>query len=192
MKGWLGTVAVCFVAVHALLLVSCIQDQDFDQLDEFRLEPVLELTLVYADYPQDSFALEEQKYPQLIDISFRDSTSVDLFSQDFFDQNLKEAEFFIRQTNEIPRRFQTEITFYDESYSVLRSIQIEVPPGSSEFPVKVERTEIFDGQGIEDLRNTRYMSSQITMRAGTQALGLDPDASIQLQSSGIFYMRFNE
>lgn len=69
---------------------------------------------------------------------------------------------------------------------------MEVPPGSSENPIRVEKTEIFDGQGIEDLRNTRFMSSRITMRAGTEALGLDPEAGIQLQSSGIFYMRFND
>ncbi len=175
----------CFVL--ALICGSCTEELDFDQVDDFRYEPVIELSLAYYDYLAADFG-EDDLGGRTV---YVDSTTADLFSQEFFDDNLKEAEFFLRYTNTIPRSFTTQIDFYNSNNEVVYTIPVSIPPYNG-TPVVVTATAYFDESNIYLLKETNLVTAEIVLEAGSPVLTPQSEGSLLFESSGTYYMRFND
>lgn len=167
------------------LSFSCVGDLDFDQVDEFVLEPEIEMSLVYFDFLASDF----DEFDPGNSNTYVDSTRADLFSQDFFDQNLKAAEFTIVHTNTIARAFEARIFFKDEGGAVLYRVDVDIPPFNGS-PQEITTLIYFDESQIGILKNTSTISAEITLVPGTPALDADSEGSLKFTSSAIFFMEF--
>ena len=168
-----------------LLSNACVKDVDWDQKDQFVLEPAIEVSLVYFDFLASDFDEENQENSN----SYVDSTQADLFSQDFFDQNLKAAEFTLVHTNVVERAFEAEIIFRDANGAPLYTISVFIPPYDGS-PKEVVTLIYFDESQIGILKNTFSISAEITLLPGNPPLSDTSEGSIKFQSSAIFYMEF--
>lgn len=168
-----------------LLVNSCVDDVDFDQVDEFILEPEIELSLAFFDFRASDF----DEFDPGNTNSYIDSTRADLFSQDFFDMNLKAAEFTIVHTNTVERAFEAQILFKDEGGTVLYSVDVFIPPYDGEEK-EVTTLIYFDESQIGILRNTFTITAEITLLPGDPPLDATSQGAIKFASSAIFYMGF--
>lgn len=173
------------VLLLGVILHSCVKDLDFDQKDEFVLQPDIELSLVYFDFLASDFDENDPANSP----TYIDSTQADLFSQDFFDQNLKAAEFTIIHTNTVERPFSAEIIFMDEGGTHLYTVDVYIPPYNGS-PQEVTTLIYFDESQIGILKNTFTISAEITLLPGDPPLTDTSDGSIKFESSAIFYMEF--
>lgn len=171
--------------VLGVLSNACVSDIDLDQVDEFVLEPEIELSLVYFDFLGSDFDEDDPENSN----SYIDSTQADLFSQDFFDQNLKAAEFTLMHTNFIEREFEAEIIFKDAAGNVLYVVNVQIPPFDG-TPREVVTLIYFDESQIGILKNTFTISAEIALLPGNPRLTSDSEGSIKFESSAIFYMEF--
>lgn len=188
---WLRYIRVCLCLLTGIVLMgSCVKDQDFSQVDEFEFSPKLELALAYYDYKASDWG----KTPgnDLNGEIYLDSTSFDLFSSEFFKKDMEAATFYLKHINTIPRSFESVIIFYDSSYNVLRESRRSIPAYTSGDAVVLEDSIVFDSGSIEDLKNTAYLTSEITLIKGNPLLTEDSQGSVRLQSRGVFTFRFNE
>ena len=172
---WVG------ILITGALLNSCVKDIDYDQIDEFVLEPEIELSLVYFDFLASEFDESNPAYEN----TYIDSTQADLFSQDFFDQHLMAAEFTIVHKNTVERAFQAVILFKDQQGGVLYSVNVLIPALGEKVTLIY-----FDESQIGILKNTFTISAEITLLPGNPPLNSDSGGSIKFESSVIFYMQF--
>ncbi|WP_224489028.1 hypothetical protein [Robertkochia flava] len=175
---WIG------ILIAGTLLNACIKDVDYDQMDDFVLSPDLELSLAYFEFLASDFDEDTNN-----DNSYIDSTQADLFSQDFFDQNLRAAEFTIVHINTVERAFQAEFVFKDQQGTPLYSVEVFIPPYDGN-PQEVVTLIYFDESQIGILKNTFTISAKIELLPGNPPLTNSSDGAIKFQSSAIFYMQF--
>lgn len=168
-----------------MIVDSCVGELDLDQVDEFVLEPEIELSLVYFDFLASDFDESAAGSSN----TYVDSTRADLFSQDFFDKNLQAAEFTIVHNNTVARAFQAEILFKDEGGEVLYRVDVAIPAFNGQ-PQEVTTLIYFDESQIGILKNTFTIAAEITLLPGLPALDASSEGSLKFTSSAIFYMAF--
>ncbi|TRZ44247.1 hypothetical protein [Robertkochia solimangrovi] len=176
--GWIG-------AVILMMFSSCVDDVDFDQANDIVLDPAIELSLVYFKFSAQDFA-EAEGEP-----SYKDSTDADLFSQDFFEYNLKAAEFYIEHTNTINKPFFAEVLFFDANDIEIYSVDVSIPASTNGEPVIIPTLVYFPEDQIGILKNTSKITAEIALiDESPPPLDENSEGSIEFNSSAIFYMEF--
>ena len=182
--------AVRYIFLMLLIGTSfgCVKNVDFDQTEDFRLEPVYELAFVYSRITAPKFRepLTDDFQPVL-----RDVLEDEFFNGDFVD-NLLEAELLFSLENSIPTGFEAELRFLDaanrEIPISISPIVVRVQAGSEEDPVLEERTFLFSREDLEALRLSTKIESTVFIEGRNTTLG----GTLILQSKAIFYTTFTE
>lgn len=164
-----------------LLSFSCSSNLDFDQVNDFKLEPVFIANLTYFEIPANQFI--ENGMEQ--NIAF-DAQEFDMFRDSFFRKNLRRADFFFEINNTINRSYTIDIILLDENDQPLYRVRFDVPAYSGTQKL-VTRTEIFENATFDLLKRAKRMGFVITMGAGP-ALNANSPGSLKLRSSATAYL----
>jgi hypothetical protein len=173
--------AILSFLVLFLITVSCSSNVDFDQANNFTLEPVIVANLTYFDIPARDFVTNgvEQNF------AF-DALDFDVFRDAFFKENLNRADFFFEINNTINRAYSIQIILLDQADQPLYTIQLDVPAYNG-TENKVMQTEVFEGAKLDLLKSTKRLAFLINMAAGP-AITEDTAGSLKLRSSATVYL----
>ena len=154
---------------------SCSSDLDFNQTKNLRLEPTYVANLVYFDIPASEFVTNGIETPQFIDRS-----TVSIFNNTFFVNDLVKTDLDFEINNTIARAFTLEVKLFNAIGSQLDNISIAVPAYYGATNV-VTQKEVFQGARLTTLKNTTRIQMTLRMAAGT-ALTESTTGTIKMRS----------
>jgi hypothetical protein len=163
------------VALFVLFFVSCSSDLDLNQTKNLRLEPTYVANLVYFDIPANEFVTNGIETSQFIDRS-----TVDIFNNSFFVNNLINVDLDFEITNTIARAYVLDVKLFNSSGTQLDMISIAVPAYNG-APIRVTQKEVFQGTRLTTLKNTTRIDMTIRMASGI-ALTETSSGSIKMRS----------
>lgn len=164
-----------------LLSFSCSSNLDFDQVNDFKLEPVFIANLTYFEIPANQFIVNGMEQG----IAF-DAKDFDIFRDFYFRKNLRRADFFFEINNTITKSYTIDILLLDENDQTLDIIRFYVPAYSGKQKL-ITRTEIFENARLDLLKRTKRMGFVIKMGAGP-ALDENSVGILKLRSSATAYL----
>jgi hypothetical protein len=98
--------------LFAIFLSSCVQNLDLDQVNDFSLEPILNVPLVYFTITPSQFFDANGANPQN---SFSDVTNFSIFEGGFVRNNLVQIDFNVGAKNLFDRAITITIEFLNAS-----------------------------------------------------------------------------
>ena len=169
-----------FMLLSLLLLVGgCASELDFDQVEQFELEPVYVGNLTYfdikaADYPTSSIAkiiLDQQDFSP--------------FQQAFMRENLIKSELYFEVENTIQRSFLIQFEMLNASGGVIYTIPISIG-ASTGGVVNVTHTDIFEGAKLSALKQMTQVRFVLLMQSGVPITSTST-GNLKLRSGATLY-----
>ncbi|WP_299119700.1 hypothetical protein [uncultured Winogradskyella sp.] len=179
-----GKAILCTI-ILLISLLSCVKDVDFDQANDFSLTPALEASIVYTEVEASQFSLNGVE----IEI-IRDSiANIEIFEEQFVKDNLIRAEFIFEATNTIPRTFNLQVDFLNNTDELQHTVSFDALASSAGNEVVTEYIEIFEDDSLENLKLVTKMIITLTLYPSSDGSMLNENSSekISLKSKGIFY-----
>lgn len=164
----------------AIFSFSCSSDLDFNQTKNLRLEPTYVANLVYFDIPASEFVTNGLETPQFIDRS-----TVDIFNNTFFVNDLIKTDLDFEINNTIARAYTLDVKLFNAIGSQLDNISIAVPAYYGATNI-VTQKEVFQGARLTTLKNTTRIQMTLRMAAGT-ALTESSSGTIKMRSGVTAY-----
>lgn len=164
----------------AIFSFSCSSDLDFNQTKNLRLEPTYVANLVYFDIPANEFVTNGLETPQFIDRS-----TVDIFNNTFFVNDLIKTDLDFEINNTIARAYTLDVKLFNAIGSQLDNISIAVPAYYGATNI-VTQKEVFQGARLTTLKNTTRIQMTLRMAAGT-ALTESSTGTIKMRSGVTAY-----
>lgn len=158
-----------------LLSFSCSSDLDFNQTKTLKLEPTYVANLVYFDIPANEFVTNGVENSQFIDRS-----TVDVFNNTFFVNDLAKVDLDFEINNTIARAYILDIKLYNASGVQIDTITVSVPAYYG-APNIITRKEVFQGTRLTTLKNTTRIEMTLRMASGT-ALTESSPGTIKMRS----------
>ncbi|AXG67912.1 hypothetical protein KORDIASMS9_00094 [Kordia sp. SMS9] len=172
------------------VLVSCVEDVDFEQAEDIAISPVVESSLIFFDFDASEFS--EPTGTAIVTVG--DDLELDVFNDEFLRDNLIRTEFFFEVTNSIDRTFRADIIMFDENDQVTYAFAIDViPDGNTE--VVTTHTEIFEDVLLEQLKSTVRLELVLSMFPSASGIPLDDNSlgAIGMRSKAtLFFLIDNE
>ncbi|MWB95340.1 hypothetical protein GON26_13305 [Flavobacterium sp. GA093] len=165
----------------SLLFISCSSDLDFNQTDDFKLEPVFVANLVYFDVPAHDFVDDGTEH-----IVAFDAEDFDVFKDKFFNDNLAKAEFDFEITNTINRAFTVSLLLLNDNDEQLETLDYEVSAYTGSANIS-KFHEVFEEQRLDLLKQTTKVAFVIHIKAGSP-LNENSLGNLKLRSSATVYM----
>jgi hypothetical protein len=168
------------ICLLSLFFAACSSDLDFNQTQNLRLEPTYVANLVYFDIPANEFVTNGIETPQFIDRS-----TVAIFNNTFFVNDLVKVDLDFEINNTIARAYTLDIKLFNAIGTQLDSISIAVPAyyGASNI---VTQKEMFQGTRLTVLKNTTRIDMVLRMASGT-ALTESSTGTIKMRSGVTAY-----
>ncbi|WP_418263540.1 hypothetical protein [Flavobacterium faecale] len=160
---------------------SCSSELDFDQVNEFKINPIIVANLTYFDVPAHEFVTNGVE----TNAAFA-ALNFDAFRDSFFRDNLVRADLFFEITNTINRAYVIDLVMLNKADQIVYAINFNVP-ASSGAPQVVTKTELFQGAKLDLLKQTDKMGFRLVMPPGTPLTENSP-GSLKLRSSATVYM----
>ncbi len=158
----------------AIFSFSCSSDLDFNQTKNLRLEPTYVANLVYFDIPANEFVTNGIETPQFIDRS-----TVDIFNNTFFVNDLAKVDLDFEINNTVARAYILDVKLFNTNGVQLDTFSITVPAYNGTSNI-VTQKEVFQGTRLTILKNTTRIDMALRMASGT---------AITESSSGTIKMR---
>lgn len=177
---------------------------DFDQAKDFQTTPTFNASLIYFDFPAVETGsrvmnvlglpndtplsvLDDLQYAdELLSVEFTDTTSVGVFTESFFSDNLVEADVFYFFTNSTILRYTADVYFLTEENQVVYETFFDIEPGSSENPAEVNFTENFTNEELISVLNTTKIAINLEIQNSPE-LANNSEGALVFNSSGTFY-----
>ncbi|KAF2516532.1 hypothetical protein [Flavobacterium foetidum] len=169
------------IILSAFFLFSCSSDLDFDQVEDFKLEPVFVANLAYFDVPANRLVNNGGNQ-----IAY-DARDFDVFRNKFLTDHLKKAAFDVEIENTIERAFAVNILLLSADDSVLETIPYVVPAYNGSANVVKYPTQIFENQRLDLLKQTVKLGFVVIITAGPP-LNQNSIGDLKLKSSGTVYL----
>lgn len=169
------------VLLLAFLFFSCSSDLDFDQVKDFKLEPVFVANLAYFDVPANEIPNDgtgQILFDQLEFTAFRDK---------FFKENLVKANLDFEIENTIPRAFTVDVVLLDENNKKLETDSYSIPAYSGSTNINKYPTEVFENARLDLLKKTTSIAFFVRMASGP-ALDENSTGNLKLRSGATVYM----
>ncbi len=165
--------------LSSLTLLSCIEEQDFNQYDEIGLTPTYEASILYVETPES-----------LVNATtgvnvFSENFNFDAFSSDVFANRVLDGTITYIVENTSSKELEVSIELLDAGGNVLDTEVILVEP----TPMAMLQRDIAygsSGRSIEIIKNTSSIRVTANNLGDTTSTSSEPDPKIVLKSSGKF------
>lgn len=169
------------IFILCIFSLSCSSDLDFDQVNNIKLQPVIEANLANFDITANDFVINGVEQRQISQI-----VNFDVFKDAFFNENLNRADFFFEFNNTINRNFRVSFVFMDDNNTRLQTITIDVPAYNGVEKLVTE-TEIFEKANLNNLKKTTKIAFMASIIQGSN-LNQTSLGSLKMRSSGTLYL----
>ncbi len=166
-------------------LLSCVDDVDFDQVDDLQIEPVIEASLVFFEEPASSFLDEDGAEAETV----QDTVRIEVFSDEFVVDNVIRAEFLFEGVNTINRAYSADIDFLDDENNVLHMVNLAIPESADNTDVLVTHLETFEGITLESMKASTQLAFTLTLEPSEDGSILDENSpgNLRFRSKAAFY-----
>lgn len=161
------------------VLVSCVKDVDFDQVNDFEMNPVVESSLVYSTFPVPVW----DSIPYTLTIS--DTTRIELFSNSFSVDNLGRAELYFETLSTASQSLSVKIHLLDDNYTVLDELLFSLSASSGEEEEVASAELVYSEERIETLTHVTQVIFYLTI---PDFGNRNEEAYVKLRSKGTFYL----
>ena len=175
MKFYTTCILVFIVCCTSLL--SCVEEQDFDQYDDIRITPTLEASILYVEAPE--FLINQAGDVDVISRDF----NFDAFSSDIFADRVLDGVITYVVENTTSKQLNVLIELLNADGGVIDRETIVTSPGSN-----LQR-DIAYGNSQKNINIIKFTSSirvTATNEGNTTSTSDLPDPKIILKSSGRF------
>lgn len=155
---------------------SCSSDLDYDQVNDFNIQPVFTTNLAYLKGNASDFVENGVELPV-----FSYLTNVDFLNTSFVEEDLVKAELYFRVKNTINRAYLFNITFLNANNAPIHAITMNVPAYSG-TEILAEKTETFTAANVDILKKTTKLAFAIVMYPGPPLTESSP-GRVELSSS---------
>lgn len=164
-------------------IVSCIEDQNFDQFDDLSITPTIESSIIYVESPESIINLASGASLFSSDFNF------DAFSEAYFAERVLEGSITYELENTTSKELYILVEFLDEEGNSLDSEQFLL---DSE-PTAVLQREVFYGGGtgrsLDIIVNTSTIRISVNNLGDNTSVSSLPNPKITLKSSAKFRIR---
>jgi len=169
------------ILFSVFLLFSCSSDLNFDQVNDFKIEPVFVANLAYFNIPANRLIDDggTNVYPDVRDF--------DVFKEKFFTERLKKAEFDFEVENNINRAFVLNMLLLNDQNEVLQTISFTVPSYKGTPNVIKYPTEVFENARLDLLKQTQKIGFVVVIASGPP-LNSQSEGNLKLRSSATAYL----
>ena len=171
---YLYTLIMC-----AAILSSCVDKQDFDQLDNLNVTPTAEASILYVETP-------ERIINQVSGTNFYSQTfNFDAFSEEFFADNVLDGVVTYEVENTTSKPLDITFEFLDDAGNSLDSENFTV----NAAPTAILRREIAygpAGRSLDIIRNTSAIRVSATNLVDNTSVSTLPNPTVYLRSSAKF------
>ncbi len=168
---------LCFMIVG--LLISCVEEQDFNQFDDLEIIPTVEASIFYLETPESLINLSSG-------LNFYSQTfNFDAFSEEFFSENVLDGVVTYEVENTTSKQLDITVEFLDEAGNVLDTENFPVNPA----PTSILQREIAyggAGRSIDIIKNTSSIRISGLNLGDSSSVSNLQDPKIILRSSGEF------
>ncbi|MCB4807733.1 hypothetical protein LG651_05680 [Tamlana sp. 62-3] len=161
--------------IGIILLTSCTEEVDFNQANQIQISPTVELSLVYSQADVNDFLVNGQE----VVTTETDFIEVDIFNDQFINDNVTKVDLHFETENTLPREFQYAVNFYTETGNYLYTYSFSSLETSPHIAT-------FENDDLNIIKNTSILEFVISMLPG-EALNSETQGAISLKSKGIFY-----
>lgn len=165
------------------MTVSCASDLDFEQVEDLTLTPVFTTNLSNFDIPANDFVTNGIEQTIKYDVP-----EIDVFSKEFFANNVTKTEFFFEFNNTINRAFTVDIVLLNANNAILDNMHFDIPASTGTGSL-VTITEVFVNQRLNLLKSTTKIAFVITMLSGP-VISESSLGNLKLRSSATAYFSY--
>lgn len=169
--------AILFTTV---LFVSCSSNLDFDQVDDFKTEPVFVANVAHFNIKANE--IEDDGSGHQIPPDVED---FDVFRNKFLNDNLTKAELNFEIENTINRAFKVEMTLIDANDQPLETITLNVPQYNGSSNIIKYPKEVYEGERLALLKRSVKVGFVVTIEPGTGNIS----GNLKLKSGATAYMK---
>lgn len=172
-----------FLFVLHVMCVSCTKEVDFNQINDLEINPVIESSLFYFDAVAGDFVIGGSG-----EYSTGDFVIIDIFNNEFVNDNLVKAEFLFETVNSINRAYEVQVDFFDDFNPLpLHTFTFSTAASITNDDLTTQYLEVFEGNALTNLKQTTKLAFTLTMLSGTPINSSTP-GKIHLESKGTFYL----
>ena len=185
-----------FYMVLLIFLTSCVEDVDFDQVEDVTFTPVYVLDFVYAEFNTEDY-IDTSLPPDtpLGTIAISDVVNYDLIGTDFAIENLERIELTIEISNTFATPFEFEFQFRDGAgQAVGAPYLIPVLPGNGEGEDPVNTPPNPEDQPVITLDNPTLVALASSRELYTEVRIINANSNlrgrIEIKSSAAYYVSY--
>lgn len=182
-----------FTGLTSLVFFACVEDVDFDQIEDVVLTPVYEVDLIYSEFDTDDY-IDNQLPPDTpIPVPpIRDTLNYDLTSTDFAIENLERIELTFEFRNTIETSFEFSYQFLSSSNQPLGRVRtIFVVPGDGENTQPIisfsdPNPVVINNQELNQLSNATRLATELRVNNANSNLR----GKLELRSKAAYYINY--
>lgn len=160
-----------------------MKDVDFDQAEDIRLKPDLQVDLLIFDVEDPDFTEPNSGLPRTI---IKDTVRLEFLDDDYIQNDLSKVEFRFRYTNTFSNSFSSRIYFLSETNVLQHQVNFTIAGGDKTAPVITEKLDFTGENDIDRIRRTIKMVVEIEVLSG----GQPENGNLLFQSKGLFSFQF--
>ncbi|OWW24078.1 hypothetical protein B4Q04_18045 [Zobellia sp. OII3] len=170
--------SILLCTLSCLTLLSCIEDQDFNQYDEIGVTPNLEASILYVEAPES--LVNDTNGANIFSRNF----NFDAFSSDVFAKRVLDGTITYIVENTTSKELQVTVELLDADDNVLDTEIIPV----DHTPYSLQRDVAYgsSGRSIDIIKNTSSIRVTANNLGNTTSTSNEPEPKIILKSSGQF------
>ncbi|MCL5129084.1 hypothetical protein [Algibacter sp. L4_22] len=177
---------ISLLLVMGLIVMSCTEAIDLDQVNDLVLTPAVEASLVYFDEPASRF-IDSGANASTI----QDFISVEFFNDQFIADNLEKAEFVFETKNTINRIFELQVDFLDDTGTVRHTIIVNEDAAPDNTDSTTTYIEVFEGSSLTALKQTVTINFSLRLLPG-ETIDENTPGRIQYISYASFYFNISK
>ncbi|MCM4168493.1 hypothetical protein KCTC52924_02068 [Arenibacter antarcticus] len=171
---------ILLVSLLLLGFVSCVEKQNFDQLDDLNITPTIEGSILYIEAPE---VLINQSTDTIF---YSQDFNFDGFSEDVFSERVVDGFVYYEIENTTSKELEVTVEFLDDEGGLLDIQSFHIVPA----PMGLDQREVAYGSGsgksIEIIKNTSSIKVFIRNLGDNSSLSKLPDPKIIFRSRGEF------
>jgi len=172
------------VGVFLLLFTtSCFKDVDFEQAQDIKLAPDLEVDLLFYTIDETDFNDSETN---IFTPVIRDTVRLEFLDDDYVQDGLLYAEFRFRHENRFPNLIKSRISFLSENDRTQFSVNYDIPARTMDAVGKADTIHVVSGNEIGKVKRSIKMLVELEIIGS----GKDINGELDFSSKGLFKFEF--
>ncbi len=164
------------------LLSACADEQNFDQIDDLSVEPLVATSIFY--FESDENTINAMPAGQFYDQNF----TFEAFNEPFVADNLLDGKITYQLENTTSKELEIMVEFLDADGNVLDSETFILQPEQT-FPLEVEVNYGVGGQSLDILRNTTDIRVTGNNMTDNTSISTMPEPKVILRTSAEFRLK---